>query len=726
MTQVVSSISGLQVYAPSAGYAPTNSADVSAIASGYQVVSATATQLYAGTAYLTSVNETPVSASRAGNAANASLANSAYYDGTGRLISALPDSAEVSAIASSYAESAASGKQDTLTFAYDDDKISSINGSALAGQGGATGDYVEKSATEVAIGSANIAWDHSLAQGISNTASANSFAQGLNSRASSNSFAQGKNNLARNYSFAQGYSSEATANSFAQGDTTRASSYSFAQGRQITAKNTAAVFGQFNLRGDGHTGTGNSAAFAIGDGVAFNARHDLMLVTKDGEITMYSSTADTVGTGIMSSIRAISAAATGGGGVDSATVSAIASSYAESAVSSKLDESATADFYSTSNPSSFVDSAYVDSAISGKLDSSAIGTAEWMMVPMVTSISGTQISAITAAHADGADSAHTDADGRYLTALAAESSLSSKLDASASSSFYTTANESGFITGVDLSPYQTTAGMTAYQPAGDYQPSGDYYSASNPSGFVDSAYVGSAVSGKQDALTFAYDADSAISSINGSALAEGGDYVENSSLDSASARSATGSVLPTATGISSISGKPLIPTLLAQPTMQYGGQSKFAYMPDTALWTTADEATGVFTPLRYATGACLAMDAGYFKAYYKGNEWFVADNRHGMVRGEVHQSRGLRIVASSTSSASGFELHPSGVVGVSGVKAWALKPEGVSGIGGGGTAWQYGTAEYTQLTSVYDTVSANSASWAASGIQESALGWLEV
>ena len=102
--------------------------------SSAQVVTATATQLYAGTAYLTSVNGAPVSASRAGNAANASLANSAWYDGTGRFISALPDSAAVSAIASSYAESAASSKQDTLAFAYNAaDQISSINGSALGG-----------------------------------------------------------------------------------------------------------------------------------------------------------------------------------------------------------------------------------------------------------------------------------------------------------------------------------------------------------------------------------------------------------------------------------------------------------------------------------------------------------------------------------------------------------------------------------------------------------------
>lgn len=113
MASAVTSIYNNIISAASAGFAPTNSADVSAIASAYQVVSATATQLYAGTAYVTSVNEAPISASRAGNAANASLANSAYYDGTGRFISALPDSATVSAIASSYAESAASGKLDS-------------------------------------------------------------------------------------------------------------------------------------------------------------------------------------------------------------------------------------------------------------------------------------------------------------------------------------------------------------------------------------------------------------------------------------------------------------------------------------------------------------------------------------------------------------------------------------------------------------------------------------
>ena len=818
MAKVLTGISGNVISAASAAFAPTNSADVSAIASAYQVVSSTATQLYAGTSYVTSVNDAPISASRAGNAANASLANSAYYDGTGRLISALPDSAAVSAIASAYAESAASGKQDTLSFSYDDDKISAINGSALAGQGGgggggsvvspsgtiaitngtsieatnsavgvtggydssiasyasltrytyttstllsgvsitgadkltvqweppyeSMGDYIgmnwsafsgdtddtfitsieqyiydytnesditldtswtisridayrfdgwvdrliqtgkaltfsrslpsgsavlelawkpvygydtagqissvdgsamggvvssvltysgyvtyvngsslmgvpsahkyyqysgftykgksatastpispytassfvftppagcnavyytgfpnayvsasskltngtvvidsqggefqartglitassdisatrfvwkgmsnnytyptasasgvlyhpagdaviplasvddvkesavlktdsqialngayadanslaigtgakaygasvaigdasntatadsiavgynnsaaiygytvgvgntasgsamshgyangasgqslsvggynssqsasvsigaynTASTTSVAMGSSNTASYASLVQGIQNSGYWNSLAVGSSNKAGARSLVVGVSSTANSYALAQGRVCYASGNSFAQGSYNSATDCSFAQGYGLLAENTAAVFGTYNKSSNGADATG--AAFVIGDGTASDALHDLMVVTKDGEITMYSGTADTTGTGILSSIRAISAAATGGGGgVDSATVSAIASAYAESAVSSKLDESATADFYSTSNPSGFITSvdlsdyattAYVDSSTSGKQDISAM------------------------------------------------------------------------------------------------------------------------------------------------------------------------------------------------------------------------------------------------------------------------------------------------------------------------------------------------------------------
>lgn len=379
MAYVLSSVSGNLISAASAGYAPTNSGDVSAIASAYQVVSATGTKLYNGTYYLTSVNDNQLSAKYAVSASSATAAFYARYDRQGgvvRSLSSLPGSAEVSAIASAYAESAASGKQDTLTFSYDDDKISAINGSALAGQGGgggATGDYVEKSATNLAIGSSvdaqnddtfaqgrycssnycglaqgyhNRASSMSFAQGTYNNANGYSFAQGVDNTADSNGFAQGYKNKGSGNSFAQGNRNLAKACSFAQGDYSTASSVSFAQGSGVSATDTAVAFGTYNLSGNGSDSSG--AAFVIGDGTASNARHDLMVVTKDGEITMYSGTADTTGTGIMSSIRAISAAATGGG-IDSATVSAIASSYAESAVSS-----VSGNYYTTANESGFL------------------------------------------------------------------------------------------------------------------------------------------------------------------------------------------------------------------------------------------------------------------------------------------------------------------------------------------------------------------------------------
>lgn len=66
---------------------------------------------------------------------------------SGNLISAASagyaptNSADVSSIASAYA----SGKQDTLSFGYADDKISAINGSALAGGGGGEADWSAES-----------------------------------------------------------------------------------------------------------------------------------------------------------------------------------------------------------------------------------------------------------------------------------------------------------------------------------------------------------------------------------------------------------------------------------------------------------------------------------------------------------------------------------------------------------------------------------------------------
>jgi len=507
--QVLSSLSGLQFSALSAGHAPTNSADVSAIASAYQVVSATATQLYAGTAYVTSVNDAPLSAARAGNAANASLANSAWYDGTGRLISSLPDSAAVSAIASAYAESAASGKQDELTFSYDDDKISAINGSALAGQGG--GGLI------TSIQSSLDPWYQTSISGLNGSALYPRWAASANSagRATSASYAAS--------------APTAWASSFITGVVSPSGTIRVLDGTAIEGTNSAmlpsTVIPGFESASSINAGSW-SPGTSIGPGVSVtgtipseNPYTNLVLkmgwggltvsvtgdngetasvsklgpdeyvtaqlpnatsytLTTDGWVTLYAITASAmtheIGGGVgelawasalptysydsEDKISAINGSALGGqgGGVDSATVSAIASSYAESAASGKLDTTAfnSGDFYTTSNPSGFITgvdlsdyatTAYVDSSVSGKQDASAMSDYQ-------------PTSAMTAYQLSG--------------------------------DYYSASNPSGFLTGVDLSPYQTTADMSSYIPT---SMSSDFQQASAMSSYALSSDVSATV-----------------------------------------------------------------------------------------------------------------------------------------------------------------------------------------------------------------------------------------
>ena len=89
-----------------------------------------------------------------------------------------------------------------------------------------------------------------------------------------------------------------------------------------------------------------------------------------------------------------------------------------------------------------------------------------------------------------------------------------------SANFYTTANESGFITGVDLTPYQLTADMTAYQPTGDYLTTADsanFYTTANESGFITGVPAGT-----MNESSFGYNGSDRITGYNGSAFAQGG------------------------------------------------------------------------------------------------------------------------------------------------------------------------------------------------------------
>ena len=139
------------------------------------------------------------------------------------------------------------------------------------------------------------------------------------------------------------------------------------------------------------------------------------------------------------------------------------------------------DYYSASNPSGFINSdAISDMATTGFVaEVSADITA---MIP--TALTGdylTKESADTLYQPIGDyvnqnELSNVSAD---ITAMIPTALTGNYLDkASADKLYYGIDNPSGFITGVDLTPYQTITGMTAYQTAGNY------YSASNPSGFI--------------------------------------------------------------------------------------------------------------------------------------------------------------------------------------------------------------------------------------------------
>jgi len=141
------------------------------------------------------------------------------------------------------------------------------------------------------------------------------------------------------------------------------------------------------------------------------------------------------------------------------------------------------DYYSASNPSGFITG--VD--LSDYYKKNETSSKEEISDALTSKLDTTAFTAYTA-NADTTE--YTAGDNIDITnhvisgkdwSTEIENATTGKLDATAfnSGDFYPmTGNPSGFITGVDLTPYQEKTGMTAYQPVGDY------YSASNPSGFI--------------------------------------------------------------------------------------------------------------------------------------------------------------------------------------------------------------------------------------------------
>lgn len=182
----------------------------------------------------------------------------------------------------------------------------------------------------------------------------------------------------------------------------------------------------------------------------------------------------------------------------------------------KLDKSDSANFYPmNSNPSGYINELPSDLATTGWVDSQgyltavdipesatwnattqtvSVNSAAWAggtanpQIP-VTGINGIKIS-------ESADKVVFEVSGDYypgnnpsgfitgvdLSDYATTAQVSEKLDTTAFSDV-----SGDFLTAVDLTPYQTTAGMTAYQPVGDYMTTADsanFYTTANESGYL--------------------------------------------------------------------------------------------------------------------------------------------------------------------------------------------------------------------------------------------------
>ena len=430
--------------------------------SSAQVVTATATQLYAGTAYLTSVNGAPVSASRAGNAANATLATSAWYDGAGRFISALTDSATVSAIASAYA----TGKQDTLAFAYNPaNQISSINGSALGGMdeaavSGIASAYAQSAASSKLDKTAQVV----TATG---TASAISYSWPITTSYLVSSI-NGSALLPYGYSVLSGNSANwnsvyntVNSNSASWSVVSPSGTILVTNGNEIEGTNSA-VYTASSEGGEGFTSlltpnTGSIGTYLTllttgtvpGTGATLSMPLNVipwtsMRVILSGRDSNHNYAS---ASGLASANNTIAVIPMGG-------ITGEISASSDHSFELKTDQIGDFEMLTARGDGGMITTGVAElawkSAVDNVTNTVATNSASWGQ----GGVSPVTVSSIASSYA--------------------QSAASSKLDTTAfnSGDFYSTSNPSGFITGVDLTPYQPVSAMSGYIPtsmSGDFQ-----------------------------------------------------------------------------------------------------------------------------------------------------------------------------------------------------------------------------------------------------------------
>lgn len=149
------------------------------------------------------------------------------------------------------------------------------------------------------------------------------------------------------------------------------------------------------------------------------------------------------------------------------------------------------------------------------------------------------------------------------------------------------------------------------------------YLTAVPEGYATTADL----TGKQDVLTFGYDGNNAISSINESAIAGGGG---GASLTYTYAQD----------NIDTINGSGLNTRSIGPQNVfaKYNNSNLLVINPQTSIFGTTN--TGFLSPLNYATGACVATSGASFRGFYKGNEWYVCQTGIGYARVNINNTFG--------------------------------------------------------------------------------------
>lgn len=196
-----------------------------------------------------------------------------------------------------------------------------------------------------------------------------------------------------------------------------------------------------------------------------------------------------------------------------------------SSVSAKMDASASSQFAPSGNYQPSGDYAY-NSSVSSKLDQSAFtaytataaGHTYAGVSPVVVDNTGNTVSLdATAVHLDSSMTAYTYGGSGFI-------GVNANMDA-----FVKTADMSGYIPTSESSKYQKTADMSSYIPTSE---SSNYYQASNPSSFVTtgdmSSAIASSVSGKLDSsaqvVTSTAGSGQYVNKVNGSEISAGTAY----------------------------------------------------------------------------------------------------------------------------------------------------------------------------------------------------------